>query len=162
MTIHSSKGLEFDTVFISGLEDGLCPHERSLSENNGLEEERRLMYVAVTRARKKLYLTLAQSRMTYGQTMYNMPSRFLDEIPDELVKRINAPKKAILHSHSKIAPYSEASHTLKIGATVEHAKFGVGIVTGYEGNDNDLRIQINFQDQGIKWLAMEYAKLIEL
>ena len=162
MTIHSSKGLEFDTVFISGLEDGLCPHERSFAENNGLEEERRLMYVAVTRARKKLYLTLAQSRMTYGQTMYNMPSRFLDEIPDELVKRINAPKKAILHSYSKIAPYSEASHTWKIGATVEHAKFGVGIVTGYEGNDNDLRIQINFQDQGIKWLAMEYAKLIEL
>ena len=162
MTIHSSKGLEFDTVFITGLEDGLCPHERSLSENNGLEEERRLMYVAITRARKKLYLTLAQSRMTYGQIMYNMPSRFLDEIPDELIKKINAPKKEILFSHPKIAPYSESKHTWRIGASVEHAKFGVGIVTGYEGNDDDLRIQINFQSQGIKWLAMEYAKLIEL
>ena len=162
MTIHSSKGLEFDTVFITGLEDGLCPHERSLSENNGLEEERRLMYVAITRARKNLYLTLAQSRMTYGQIMYNMPSRFLDEIPDELIKKINAPKKEILFSHPKIAPYSESKHTWRIGASVEHAKFGVGIVTGYEGNDDDLRIQINFQSQGIKWLAMEYAKLIEL
>ena len=162
MTIHSSKGLEFDTVFITGLEDGLCPHERSLSENNGLEEERRLMYVAITRARKNLYLTLAQSRMTYGQIMYNMPSRFLDEIPDELIKKINAPKKEILFSHPKIAPYSESKHTWRIGASVEHAKFGVGIVTGYEGNDDDLRIQINFQSQGIKWRAMEYANRIEL
>lgn len=162
MTIHSSKGLEFDTVFITGLEDGLCPHERSLSENYGLEEERRLMYVAVTRARKKLYLTLAQSRMTYGQIMYNMPSRFLDEIPENLIKRINAPKKDNFHSSPKITSHSESKHSWKIGAMVKHAKFGIGIVTGYEGNDNDLRIQINFQDEGIKWLAMEYAKLIEI
>ena len=91
MTIHSSKGLEFDTVFITGLEDGLCPHERSLNENNGLEEERRLMYVAITRAKNKLYLTLSQSRMTYGQTTYNLPSRFLDEIPESLLKKINVP-----------------------------------------------------------------------
>ena len=161
MTIHSSKGLEFDTVFITGLEDGLCPHERSLGENNGLEEERRLMYVAVTRARKKLFLTLAQSRMTYGQTMFNMPSRFLDEIPENLIKRINAPKKEKFISHQKTSSHSASTHTWKIGATVEHAKFGLGIVTGYEGNDNDLRIQINFQKQGVKWLAMEYAKLIE-
>ena len=91
MTIHSSKGLEFDTVFITGLEDGLCPHERSLNENNGLEEERRLMYVAITRAKNKLYLTLSQSRMTYGQPTYNLPSRFLDEIPESLIKKINVP-----------------------------------------------------------------------
>ena len=162
MTIHSSKGLEFDTVFITGLEEGLCPHERSLSENNGLEEERRLMYVAVTRARKKLYLTLAQSRLTYGQTMYNLPSRFLDEIPNELIKRINAPKKVFAFSSPKIAVHSESKHTWKIGAAVEHAKFGVGIVTGYEGNENDLRVQINFHSHGVKWLAMEYAKLVEI
>ena len=162
MTIHSSKGLEFDTVFITGLEEGLCPHERSLSENNGLEEERRLMYVAVTRARKKLYLTLAQSRLTYGQTMYNLPSRFLDEIPNELMKRINAPKKSFAISTAKIATHSETKHAWKIGAAVEHAKFGVGIVTGYEGNENDLRVQINFHNYGVKWLAMEYAKLAEI
>ncbi|MBT6392539.1 MAG: ATP-binding domain-containing protein, partial [Nitrosomonadales bacterium] len=162
MTIHSSKGLEFDTVFITGLEEGLCPHERSLSENNGLEEERRLMYVAVTRARKKLYLTLAQSRLTYGQIMYNLPSRFLDEIPNELIKRINAPKKVFAFSSPKIAVHSESKHTWKIGAAVEHAKFGVGIVTGYEGNENDLRVQINFHSHGVKWLAMEYAKLVEI
>ncbi len=88
MTIHSSKGLEFDTVFITGLEDGLCPHERSLNEGNGLEEERRLMYVAITRAKEKLYLTLSQSRMTYGQPTYNIPSRFLDEIPAALIKKL--------------------------------------------------------------------------
>ncbi|MDC0423428.1 UvrD-helicase domain-containing protein [Methylophilaceae bacterium] len=162
MTIHSSKGLEFDVVFITGLEDGLCPHERSLLEQKGIEEERRLMYVAVTRARSKLYLSLAQSRMTYGQPRYNLPSRFLDEIPEELIKRINFSKdKELLYKKPHIAPYSESKHVWKIGTMVSHQKFGQGMVTGYEGNENDLRIQIKFSDHGIKWLAMEYAKLSE-
>ena len=163
MTIHSSKGLEFDVVFITGLEDGLCPHEQSLSESDGLEEERRLMYVAVTRAKNKLYLTLAQSRMLHGQTRYNIPSRFLDEIPDQLVKRLNSMKKQdIISSVKKIAPRSESKHEIKIGSTVTHPKFGQGVVTGYEGNENDLRIQIKFATQGIKWLAMEFAKLTKV
>jgi len=163
MTIHSSKGLEFDVVFITGLEDGLCPHERSLLEQKGIEEERRLMYVAVTRARNKLYLSLAQSRMTYGQPRYNLPSRFLDEIPEELIKRLNSSKdKELLYSAPRIAPYSESKHVWKVGTMVSHQKFGQGIVTGYEGNENDLRIQIKFSDHGIKWLAMEYAKLSEV
>ena len=162
MTIHSSKGLEFDVVFITGLEDGLCPHERSLLEQKGIEEERRLMYVAVTRARNKLYLSLAQSRMTYGQPRYNLPSRFLDEIPEELIKRLNSSKdKDLLYSHPPIAAYSEAKHIWKVGSMVSHQKFGQGMVTGYEGNENDLRIQIKFSNHGIKWLAMEYAKLSE-
>ena len=162
MTIHSSKGLEFDVVFITGLEDGLCPHERSLLEQKGIEEERRLMYVAVTRARNKLYLSLAQSRMTYGQPRYNLPSRFLDEIPEELIKRLNSSKdKDLLYSAPTIAAYSESKHIWKVGTMVSHQKFGQGMVTGYEGNENDLRIQIKFSDHGIKWLAMEYAKLSE-
>ena len=181
MTIHSSKGLEFDVVFITGLEDGLCPHEQSLSEDNGLEEERRLMYVAVTRAKEKLYLTLAQSRMLHGQTRYNLPSRFLDEVPNELLKKMNVIRKDnmlldevpnellkkmnvikkdnSIYRQPKIAPYSESKHVIKIGASVNHVKFGSGTVIGYEGNDDDLRIQIKFNSHGIKWLAMEYAKL---
>ena len=160
MTIHSSKGLEFDVVFITGLEDGLCPHEQSLSEADGLEEERRLMYVAVTRAKNKLYLTLAQSRILHGQTRYNIPSRFLDEIPDQLLKRLNSLKKQdVITSPIKTAPYSESKHEIKIGSTITHPKFGQGVVIGYEGNENDLRIQIKFSTHGVKWLAMEFAKL---
>ena len=162
MTIHSSKGLEFDVVFITGLEDGLCPHEISLLEQKGIEVERRLMYVAVTRARNKLYLSLAQSRMTYGQPRYNLPSRFLDEIPEELIKRLNSSKdKDLLYKAPQIAAYSESRHVWKVGTMVSHQKFGQGMITGYEGNENDLRIQIKFSDHGIKWLAMEYAKLTE-
>ena len=160
MTIHSSKGLEFDVVFITGLEDGLCPHEQSLSESDGLEEERRLMYVAVTRAKDKLYLTLSQSRMLHGQTRYNIPSRFLDEIPDQLLKRLNSIKKEdIISKPIKLNSYTESKQEIKIGSSVTHPKFGQGVVTAYEGNEDDLRIQIKFSKHGIKWLAMEFAKL---
>jgi len=173
MTVHSSKGLEFDTVFITGLEDGLFPHERSLNENNGLEEERRLMYVAITRAKDKLYLTLSQSRMTYGQPTYNLPSRFLDEIPEALIKKINVPNnfsaKGESHFSNGINSFSTKNkqtsnnqYDIKIGAMVKHDKFGSGMVTGYEGNENDLRIQIKFKAHGVKWLAMEYAKLTKI
>ena len=86
MTVHSSKGLEFDCVFITGMEEGLFPHENSMSDRDGLEEERRLLYVAITRARKRLYLSHSQTRMLHGQTRYNVASRFLDEIPAGLVK----------------------------------------------------------------------------
>ena len=164
MTIHSAKGLEFETVFITGLEDGLCPHEQSLLEKNGLEEERRLMYVAITRAKMQLFFTLSQSRMLHGQTRYNIPSRFLDEIPEELIKAINTTKEKDLISPSTknnhINPQN--NYAWKIGAYVEHSKFGQGTVTGYEGSENDLRIQIKFKNHGIKWLAMEYAKLNEI
>ena len=174
MTVHAAKGLEFQAVFISGLEEGLFPHENSTFESNGLEEERRLMYVAVTRARKRLYLSHAQSRMLHGQIRYGIPSRFLDEIPDALLKRLNSRQVQKPNmSNSSMSNYgygqyqaapsnsSEQKSAMpwKIGQAVAHAKFGQGVVVSYEGNANDMRVQINFGREGMKWLAMEYAKL---
>ncbi len=167
MTVHAAKGLEFKAVFISGLEEGLCPHEQSLYENSGLEEERRLMYVAVTRARQRLYLSHAQSRMLHGQVRYGIPSRFLDEIPDALLKRLNskaAPKRFESYQSQPFQEKAQAASTKntlpwKIGQQVAHAKFGNGVVVSYEGNANDMRIQVNFGREGLKWLALEFAKL---
>jgi len=166
MTIHSAKGLEFDIVFITGLEEGLCPHEQSLIEADGLEEERRLMYVAVTRARENLYLTYAQSRLMYGQTQYNLSSRFLDEVPENLIKKINVVEnsqirqinqpKQVTHS------FSHSEYPFKIGSQVLHKKFGNGVVLSYEGSSNDLRVQVQFANAGTKWLALEFAKLEKL
>ena len=161
MTVHSAKGLEFQTVFISGLEEGLFPHEQSLYETSGLEEERRLMYVAVTRARRRLYLSHAQSRMLHGQVRYGIPSRFLDEIPETLLKRLNASPAARPTYAAPATPTSSQRGGMpwKIGQAVVHAKFGQGVVVNYEGNADDLRVQVNFGREGLKWLALEYAKL---
>jgi DNA helicase II / ATP-dependent DNA helicase PcrA len=168
MTVHASKGLEFKAVFISGLEEGLCPHENSASETGGLEEERRLMYVAVTRARQRLYLSHAQSRMLHGQVRYGIPSRFLDEIPEALLKRLNSKPIAKNYasggnyqaaSSQAVAPSQANNYPFKIGSSVRHAKFGEGVVVTYEGNGANLVIKINFGNQGLKTLAMEYAKL---
>jgi DNA helicase II / ATP-dependent DNA helicase PcrA len=170
MTVHSAKGLEFRTVFISGLEEGLFPHDQSMYENNGLEEERRLMYVAVTRARERLYLTHAQSRMLHGQVRYGIPSRFLDEIPEKLLKRLNS--KPTYKSGSqrdfnelpKVMSSAQSSQQKnampwKIGQAVNHAKFGNGVVVSYEGNASDMRVQVNFGREGLKWLLLDFAKL---
>lgn len=166
MTIHSAKGLEFDIVFITGLEEGLCPHEQSLIEADGLEEERRLMYVAVTRARENLYLTYAQSRLMYGQTQYNLSSRFLDEIPENLIKKINiveSPQIKQLNQPKQVTQsFSHSEYPFKIGSQVLHKKFGNGVVLSYEGSSNDLRVQVQFANAGIKWLALEFAKLEKL
>ena len=170
MTVHASKGLEFKAVFISGLEEGLCPHEQSLYENNGIEEERRLMYVAVTRARQRLYLSHAQSRMLHGQVRYGIPSRFLDEIPPELLKHLNTKpvgKSGGGRDYNELPAMMSAQQSQpqknampwKIGQQVSHAKFGTGVVVSYEGNANDMRIQVNFGREGLKWLALEFAKL---
>jgi len=170
MTVHASKGLEFKAVFISGLEEGLCPHEQSLYENNGIEEERRLMYVAVTRARQRLYLSHAQSRMLHGQVRYGIPSRFLDEIPVELLKHLNTKptsKSGVSREYNELPAMMSTQQSLnqknampwKIGQQVSHVKFGAGVVVSYEGNANDMRIQINFGREGLKWLALEFAKL---
>ena len=161
MTVHASKGLEFNAVFICGVEEGLFPHEQSTYENNGVEEERRLMYVAVTRARQRLYLSHAQSRMLHGQVRYGIPSRFLDEIPDGLLKRLNSkpvPKPYATGGNYQAMPSSQ-QYPFKIGQSVRHAKFGDGVVVSYEGNASDLAIKINFGKQGLKTLMMEYAKL---
>ncbi|MDA0189327.1 MAG: UvrD-helicase domain-containing protein [Proteobacteria bacterium] len=162
MTVHAAKGLEFDVVFISGLEQGLFPHENAAQERDGLEEERRLMYVAVTRARRRLYLSCAQTRMLHGQTRYCVPSAFLEEIPEELLRRIN---RAPAHAAPATRPASGVpaapaeANGLRVGQNVEHARFGLGVIVAAEGRGSDARVQVNFGAAGMKWLALEYAKL---
>ena len=167
MTVHSAKGLEFHAVFLTGLEEGLFPHEQSRNEDDGLEEERRLMYVAITRARTRLYLSFAQTRMLHGQTRYNVASRFLDEIPAGVLKwlsaRHNAKPAANAWGVAEPAPSSrarrDASMPFRIGQSVTHQKFGAGVIVNAEGSGSDARLQINFGKAGMKWLALEFAKL---
>ncbi len=190
MTVHSSKGLEFDCVFISGLEESLFPHENSVSDRDGLEEERRLMYVAITRARKRLYLSHSQTRMLHGQTRYNVRSRFFDELPETALKWVT-PRQPGFGSHvaiksgaadaystgyrsqfvakngrSNAAPVpqrkSGPAHGLHVGMRIFHGKFGEGTVQTLEGADDDARAQINFPRHGLKWLALSVAKLTPL
>ncbi|MGB7542832.1 MAG: UvrD-helicase domain-containing protein [Burkholderiales bacterium] len=166
MTVHSAKGLEFHAVFITGLEEGLFPHEQSITENDGLEEERRLMYVAITRARTRLYLSFAQTRLLHGQTRYNVASRFIDEIPQDAIKwltpRFGGAKLDDVawapEPKQKAAPRTP-DHGFRIGQAVVHPKFGQGVIVSAEGSGTDARLQINFGRQGMKWLALEYAKL---
>ena len=165
MTVHSAKGLEFNAVFMSGLEEGLFPHEQSLAEKDGLEEERRLAYVAITRARKRLYLTFAQTRMLHGQTRYSLASRFLEEIPEGLKKwltpRFSRQKAVAFEFKNKpqpaFKPRSDAG--FRIGQSVTHPKFGSGVIVDAEGDGGDARVQVNFGKQGVKWLAVAVAKL---
>ncbi|TMG92858.1 MAG: DNA helicase II [Betaproteobacteria bacterium] len=164
MTVHSAKGLEFHAVFITGLEEGLFPHEQSVLEDDGLEEERRLMYVAITRARTRLYLSFAQTRMLHGQTRYNVASRFLDELPEEAVKRLtprpgHAKFDDVAWAPAKSYKTKTPGHGFRIGQSVLHPKFGQGVIVNAEGSGTDARLQINFGKQGMKWLALEYAKL---
>ncbi|BEV72457.1 DNA helicase II [Paludibacterium sp. THUN1379] len=166
MTVHAAKGLEFDAVFVSGLEEGLFPHENSLNDSKGLEEERRLMYVAVTRARKRLYLTCAQARMLHGQSRYPIRSRFVDEVPAGLVKVLSGQQAAVAPQAPAAwqrAPQGRSSaatdHGYRIGQSVSHAKFGLGVVVNAEGAGSDVRLQINFAEHGMKWLDLRYAKL---
>ncbi len=217
MTVHSAKGLEFNVVFITGLEEGLFPHENSMAEANGLEEERRLMYVAITRARQRLYLSLAQTRMLHGQTRYNMRSRFLEELPENNVRwltprlhpagmmggmnyeggssygraggygyggggngggghasgRYGGTGAGYRSGHGagrdagssgpggsgKAVALGAHDSGYRIGQTVSHARFGVGVITGLEGSGDDARAQIHFKRDGAKWLLLSVAKL---
>lgn len=188
MTIHAAKGLEFDAVFVTGVEDGLFPHENSLFDVGGLEEERRLMYVALTRARKRLYITLAQNRMLHGQTRYAVRSRFLDELPDDnlkwltpKVRNLAAPTQssawagAFRRGASWQAPegasapmntnpfknggVSIGDQHFKVGQRVAHARFGEGTILNLSGGGNDAQAQIQFEAAGIKHLALGIAKL---
>lgn len=187
MTVHAAKGLEFDAVFITGAEEGLFPHENSLMEAAGLEEERRLMYVAITRARERLYLTLAQSRMLHGQTRYAMRSRFLEEIPEQHLKWLTPKENRLVqpdtpswsgafrrggnsfhdsrNSAVPSTPRSTASvvtvrdQNFRIGQGVRHAKFGEGTILSLSGNGLDAQAQIHFRDAGTKTLALGIAKL---
>ncbi len=182
MTVHSAKGLEFHAVFVTGLEEGLFPHENSLSENDGLEEERRLMYVAVTRARQRLYLTRSGSRMLHGQIRYGLRSRFIDEVPENLCRFTGPvqqtprdfpsawathreepgrgqPIRTPLPGSFGGGPSSDAGLPFRIGQNVKHARFGSGVILAAEGQGEDARVQVNFRDAGTKWLALAYAKL---
>jgi DNA helicase-2/ATP-dependent DNA helicase PcrA len=170
MTVHTAKGLEFHTVFITGLEEGLFPHDNSLNDLDGPEEERRLMYVALTRARRRLYLTYAQSRSLHGQVRYNVPSRFVDEIPKALTRWLSARPSNLMAEPARYrddfdAPTrppretESAAPAFRIGQNVIHAKFGSGVIVNAEGRGTDARVQVNFRDAGLKWLSLEFAKL---
>ena len=188
MTVHSAKGLEFDVVFVTGLEEGLFPSERSMSDLDGLEEERRLMYVAITRARKRLYLSHSQTRLLHGQTRYNVRSRFFDELPEHALKWLTPKNQSFGGSAfgfgagygstrsggggggggwntekfaSPPVPVQKAapSHGLRPGLQVFHTKFGEGTVLSIEGQGDDARAQVKFNRHGVKWLALSVAKL---
>lgn len=161
MTVHAAKGLEFHSVFITGLEEGLFPHEQSFSDSDGLEEERRLMYVAITRARRRLYLTHAQSRMLHGQVRYGLPSRFLSELPENLLLPLNSRRAAWVAEPASTPAYpaSQGTGGFSVGQSVTHPKFGAGIILNFEGRGGDARVQVKFREVGVKWLAMDYAKL---
>jgi DNA helicase-2/ATP-dependent DNA helicase PcrA len=162
MTVHAAKGLEFHTVFITGLEESLFPHEQSAHEDNGLEEERRLMYVAITRARRRLYLTHAQSRMLHGQVRYGFPSRFLAELPEQVLLHLNRRVEQAVPARGYGAPTPsprDSGTGYRVGQSVAHAKFGTGIIIDFEGRGPDARVQVKFRDAGTKWLALAYAKL---
>ena len=167
MTVHAAKGLEFEAVFISGLEEGLFPHENSLTEGDGVEEERRLMYVAITRARRRLYLSHAQTRMLHGQTRYNIASRFLDEVPARLIRRVGGRASARLgtsdHRATAVALSAYAARSpaspWRIGQDVVHPKFGPGVIVSVLGGGDDARVEVNFRQVGRKELVLAYARL---
>jgi DNA helicase-2/ATP-dependent DNA helicase PcrA len=189
MTVHAAKGLEFDCVFITGLEEGLFPHENAMSDFEGLEEERRLMYVAITRARKRLYLSHSQTRMLHGQTRYNIKSRFFEEMPEHTLKWLT-PQTGLApamwgsrpagfgHADNNRAGYytqtppsipqraapqaSGPNAWVRAGLQVFHTKFGEGAVVSVEGLGEDARAQVKFARHGVKWLALSVAKLTQV
>jgi len=173
MTLHSAKGLEFPLVFMAGMEEGLFPHSMSAEEPGRLEEERRLCYVGITRAMKKLYLTYAESRRLHGKETFNRSSRFVNEIPPEYIEevRLNASVRRPYSSGSagggsslfsggqSLASADVPSTDLRLGQMVQHAKFGTGMVTNFEGSGPKARVQVNFEEAGSKWLVVGFANL---
>ena len=160
MTLHSAKGLEFPLVFIAGMEEGLFPHRRSVSDAGGLEEERRLCYVGATRAMSQLYLSHAEQRRLYGVDSYAQASRFLSEIPAELIEEIR-PQLGVSQPvfRRSDANGDESADILRLGQRVKHGKFGEGVVLNCEGSGAHARVQVNFESEGTKWLVMSYANL---
>jgi DNA helicase-2/ATP-dependent DNA helicase PcrA len=158
MTLHNAKGLEFPVVFILGMEDGVFPHIRSLGSPEELEEERRLAYVGLTRAKERLYLTLARSRSLWGGTNYNPPSRFLKEIPEEFI-----------HALGDVSPSSgreprypnleRATAGWKVGQEVSHTRWGRGVITALSGNGDKAEASIYFSDEGEKRVLLAYAPI---
>jgi superfamily I DNA/RNA helicase len=166
MTLHSAKGLEFPHVFLCGLAEGLFPHQRSVEEPGRLEEERRLCYVGITRARRQLVITCAERRRVFGSETYCLPSRFISEIPKELVDEVR-PRPSVSCPQVPAARMSAraggmevaAAGGLRLGQQVRHAKFGEGVITSCEGQGSSARVQVNFARAGSKWLVLAYANL---
>jgi DNA helicase-2/ATP-dependent DNA helicase PcrA len=171
MTLHTAKGLEFPLVFLCGLEDGLFPHQRSINDLDGLEEERRLCYVGMTRAMKQLYFTYAEQRRLHGVDSYNAPSRFIQEIPPAMIEEVR-PRIRVTHAPSARVASSGSNRALgrgalaetlgdgmRLGTRVRHGKFGEGVVLTVEGQGPHARVQVNFEQQGSKWLMLQYANL---
>ncbi len=171
MTLHSAKGLEFPLVFLAGMEEGLFPHKMSAEEPGRLEEERRLCYVGITRAMKKLHITYAESRRLHGQETFNRPSRFIREIPDHLLEevRLNASvsrpisarpeKSSLFGGNSSLSSAEIPATNLSLGQRVNHQKFGEGTVLNFEGSGPKARVQVNFDFEGPKWLVVGFANL---
>ena len=163
MSLHSAKGLEFPLVFLTGLEEGLFPHQHSLDDPSRLEEERRLCYVGMTRARTRLVLTQAELRRLHGKEHYTSPSRFLGEIPENLIQEIRAKPAQPDYTPSGFAtglPAQEPpAEAMRLGTRVRHGTFGDGIVLRYEGHGPHARVQVNFEAVGTKWLVIGYANL---
>ncbi len=164
MTLHSAKGLEFPVVFLAGMEDGLFPHQRSVADLAGLEEERRLCYVGMTRAMRQLYITYAEQRRLYGVDTYGQPSRFITELPADLVEeirpRLQVSRPVFVKRSSSLE--ETPSNDMRMGSRVRHSKFGDGVVLNFEGNGPHARIQVNFERQGTKWLMLSYANLVRV
>ncbi len=167
MTMHSAKGLEFPLVFLSGMEDGLFPHQRSIADPSGLEEERRLCYVGITRAKKTLYVTHAEQRRLHGMDSFSQPSRFIAEIPDELVEEIrprvhiSRPVHTVMRPRGRTSGGTSAGAELgiRLGQRVRHGKFGDGVILNCEGQGAHARVEVNFETAGTKWLVLGYANL---
>ena len=168
MTLHSAKGLEFPLVFLAGVEEGLFPHAQSISDDNRLEEERRLCYVGITRAEQQLFITYAQTRRLHGSDTYPSKSRFIDEIPTELIEEVRIKGKVTQpmvrnQTVKRTTPMDTTSlEGLSLGQRVAHGKFGEGIVLKFEGQSNQARVQVEFDHAGSKWLVMQYANLQSL
>ncbi len=166
MTMHSAKGLEFPLVFICGMEDGLFPHQRSIADPNGLEEERRLCYVGITRAMQTLYVTYAEQRRLHGIDNYSQPSRFIAEIPDEHVEEVR-PRVQVSRPMHTMRPRRKGGGSLKPGADagirlgqrVRHKKFGDGVILNCEGQGAHMQVHVNFETEGTKILVYQYANL---
>jgi len=162
MTLHSAKGLEFPVVFLCGMEDGLFPHQRSINDIDSLEEERRLCYVGTTRAMRALYLTYAEQRRLHGVDSYGAPSRFIKEIPPELLEEIR-PRIQISRPVYTARPSTMREEPqiggVRLGQRVRHGKFGEGVILDLEGQGSHARVQVNFERQGTKWLMLAYANL---
>ncbi|MEO6800000.1 MAG: 3'-5' exonuclease [Rhodanobacter sp.] len=163
MTLHSAKGLEFPVVFLVGMEEGLFPSKRSVDDEGRLEEERRLAYVGITRARERLIVSHAESRRMHGTEMLARPSRFLGEMPAELIDevrpRVHVTRPLYAGRPTKVSPSLEETLPVKLGQRVSHPKFGAGVVLSAEGSGAHTRLQVNFEGEGSKWLVAAYANL---